>query len=67
VVAATGMAVGVPFLMDALDLNPLLSVPAAGLTASTVARLIGEQAIHLYQESLETAAAPITLPGESMG
>jgi hypothetical protein len=53
--------------MDALDLNPLLSVPAAGLTASTVARLIGEQAIHLYQESLETAAAPITLPGESMG
>jgi len=66
VVAATGLAVGAPLLLDALDLNPLLSVPAAGLTASTVARLIGEQAISLYQETSEALPASLSLPGESM-
>lgn len=67
VVAATGLAVGAPFLINALDLNPLLSLPAAGFSASVAVQLIGEAAIRFYQESLETDAAPATLPAESMG
>jgi hypothetical protein len=62
VVAATGLAVGTPFLMDALDINPLLSVPAAGLTAFAVSRLIGEETIRLYREISETPVTSSALP-----
>jgi hypothetical protein len=57
VVAGTGLAVGTPFLMQAFDLNPLLSIPASGLTASGLARLIGEGAIHLYGRAVALPAA----------
>jgi hypothetical protein len=67
VVAGTGLAVGAPFLMNALDLNPLVSLPVAGLTASAVAQLIGEQAIRLYRDSLEHYKVPSGLPAESIG
>lgn len=67
VVAGTGLAVGAPFLINALDLNPLLSLPAAGLSASAVSKLIGEGAIRFYQEALETAATPVALPAGSLG
>ena len=67
VVAATGLAAGAPFLMDALDLNPLLSLPTAGLTASAVSLLIGEQAIRLYRDGSETPVASLELPAESIG
>jgi hypothetical protein len=66
VVAGTGLAVGTPVLMQALDLNPLLSVPASGLTASGLARLIGEAAIRLYGNAIEHQPS-ITLPAESIG
>jgi hypothetical protein len=62
VVAATGLAVGAPFLMDALDFNPLLSLPAAGLTAFSVSRLIGEETIRLYREISESSVTSLALP-----
>jgi hypothetical protein len=67
VVAATGVAAGAPFLINALDLNPLLGLPAAGLTASTVAQLMGEQAIRFYGRALEAPAGSVALPAKSMG
>jgi hypothetical protein len=66
VVAATGLALGAPFLMDALDVNPMLSLPGAGLTAFAVSRLIGEEAIRLYREALETPAESLDLQAGSM-
>ncbi|MFZ5449750.1 MAG: hypothetical protein ACOZFS_14060 [Thermodesulfobacteriota bacterium] len=67
VVAATGLAVGAPFLVNALDLNPLLALPAAGLSASTASQLIGEAAIRFYREALETEAATVALPPDTGG
>jgi hypothetical protein len=66
VVAGTGLAVGTPFLMQALDVNPLVSLPAAGLTASAVARLIGEAAIRLYGNASEPLPS-VALPAKSIG
>ena len=60
VVAATGLAAGAPWLLQVIELNPLYSLPAAGLTTSGVAQLIGEQAIRLY------AQAQIDLPPSSL-
>lgn len=58
VVAATGASVAVPFLVSALGFNPLVSIPVAGLTASTTTQLIGSMAIRYYSETLsETASA----------
>jgi len=60
VAAATGLAAGAPWLLQALDLNPLYSLPAAGLTASGVAQLIGEQAIHYYARAqIDSQPAPL--------
>ena len=67
VVGATLLAAGAPLLMQALDLHPLLSLPAAGLTASAMTQLIGERAIRLYRESSETSVASLTVAAESMG
>lgn len=50
IVAATGLAAGAPLLANILDINPLFSLPVAGLTASAVAQLIGEAAIHYYSK-----------------
>lgn len=58
VVAATGLATGIPMLVHALDVNPLLALPAAGVTASGVAMAIGEQAINYYSKAQEELAAP---------
>jgi hypothetical protein len=66
VVAATGLAVGTPFLIDALEIHPLVSIPAAGLTAFAVSRLIGEEAIRFYGNAQEQQPA-VALPAESMG
>jgi hypothetical protein len=48
VVAATGLAAGVPLLADVLDITPLVSVPVGGITAGAAARMIGEEAIRIY-------------------
>ncbi|GLI34682.1 hypothetical protein [Desulforhabdus amnigena] len=63
VVAATGLAAGVPLLTQVLDVNPLYSLPAAGLTASGVSKLIGESAIRFYSGAkLELSASPLSTP-----
>lgn len=69
VVAGTGLAAGAPLLINALDLNPLYSLPAAGLTASSVAQIIGEGAIRFYGKAehemiAAPAATPLSKPSE---
>jgi hypothetical protein len=51
---------GAPLLAGILDINPLFSLPAAGLTSSADAQLIGETAIHYYSKADRElpAAAP---------
>jgi hypothetical protein len=61
VVAATGLAVSTPLLVHVLELNPLYALPAAGLAATTVTRLIGESAIRMYGGGL-TQPVPPALP-----
>lgn len=51
VVLATGAAAGAPFLLEIFGFNPLLAMPAAALSAATVAQLIGEQAIEHYSHA----------------
>ena len=51
VIAATGLASAAPLLADLLGMNPLLSLPAAGIMASVAAQMIGEQAILFYSNS----------------
>ena len=59
VVAATGLAAGVPLLAVALDFNPILSIPAAGITASAAAQMIGEEAIRFYaRPAIEAPPSP---------
>lgn len=61
VVAATGAAVAGPaVLTSGLELNPLLAIPAAGLAATAVTRLIGKAAIARF------AGAPGSPPAESL-
>jgi uncharacterized protein (DUF697 family) len=61
VVAATGLAAGLPLLAGVLDINPLFSLPAGGITAWAAARMIGEQAIRLYSGAAkELTPAPST-------
>jgi hypothetical protein len=58
VVMATGLAAGAPLLVQALEINPLLALPAGGLTTAAVAKLIGESAIRHYSRELPEPAAP---------
>lgn len=67
VVAATGLAAGTPLLLNAFDLNPLVALPVSGLTASAVAQLIGESAIHFYGQALPAPEASAALPAGAAG
>jgi len=61
VVAVTGLAAVAPTAVNALDLNPLYSIPAAGITASGVAKLIGESAIRFYNKpSILASTEPLS-------
>ena len=51
VVLATGIVAGAPFLLEIFGFNALLAMPAAALSAATVAQLIGEQAIKYYSHA----------------
>ena len=53
VVAATSLTAGAPLLADLLEITPLISIPAAGVTASAVTQLIGQQAIRYYSAAKE--------------
>lgn len=57
VVAAVGLGMSAPFLVQVLELNPLYSLPVAGLSATAVTQLVGESAIRFY-------AGSITVPVE---
>jgi hypothetical protein len=56
VVAGTGLAVGAPFLADALGVHPLLSMVTGGLAALSMSRLLGESAIRYYSQPQEASA-----------
>ncbi|MFZ5453484.1 MAG: hypothetical protein ACOZF2_16620 [Thermodesulfobacteriota bacterium] len=53
VVAGTGLAVGAPFVTDALGFHPLLSMATGGMASVAMSRLIGESAIRYYGGSQE--------------
>ena len=57
VVMATGIAAGSPLLVRTMGANPLLSVPAGGLTCAAAAKLIGESAIRFYNQEVTSQAA----------
>jgi hypothetical protein len=63
VVLATGLVAGAPFLLEIFGFNPLLAMPAAALSAATVAQLIGERTIEYYShaaaEKLPATADPV--------
>jgi hypothetical protein len=56
VVAGTGLAVGTPYLADALGFHPLFSMATGGLAAVAMSRLIGESAIRYYSQPQEVRA-----------
>lgn len=53
VVAATGLAPGATLAVQALEMTPMLALPAGGLSATAVSRMIGETAIRYYSGELE--------------
>lgn len=57
VVAASGLSAASPFLVKALDWHPLAAIPASGLTATAVAKLVGESAIAFYKRRRDAAIA----------
>jgi hypothetical protein len=61
VVLATGLGAGVPFLVQALEVNPLWALPAGGLASATVAQLIGESAIRFYGEEVAELAPTVPI------
>jgi hypothetical protein len=50
VVAATSASVAAPYVVNALDLTPLVTLPVAAITATTTTQLIGNMAIRHYGE-----------------
>jgi hypothetical protein len=63
VVAATGLAAGTPILLQALEISPIYAIPASGLSAVTVAQLIGNAAIQYYSgAAIEAGPAPSPAP-----
>jgi|UniRef100_A0A7V6A0R0 hypothetical protein len=57
VVMATGIAAGAPLLIRTMGANPLLALPAGGLTCAGAAQLIGESAIRFYSQGATEAAS----------
>ncbi len=61
VVGGTGLAVGAPFVADALGLHPLWSMATGGLAAVGMSRLIGESAIRYYSAPPEVSDNAVPL------
>jgi hypothetical protein len=66
VVLATGIAAGAPLLVKTMGLNPLLAMPAGGLTCAGAAQLIGESAIRFYSQAQPEAVTPLALQGKAV-
>jgi hypothetical protein len=62
VVLATGIAAGAPLLIRTMGANPLLALPAGGLTCAGAAQLIGESAIRFYGQGQVETVTPEPLP-----
>lgn len=62
VVAGTGVAVGAPFMADALGFHPLVSMATGAVAALTASRLIGESAIRYYSQPQAVAPNPAVEP-----
>jgi hypothetical protein len=58
VVLATGIAAGAPLLIRTMGANPLLALPAGGLTCAGAAQLVGESAIRFYGQAQIEALIP---------
>jgi hypothetical protein len=52
VVATVGAGTAAPFLIKVLELNPLYALPAAGVSASMVTRIVGENAVRQYSKAV---------------
>jgi hypothetical protein len=50
VVGASGLSAASPLIVNHMGWHPAVSIPASGLTAAAVAKLIGEAAIALYSK-----------------
>ena len=61
VVAASGIAASSPFLVNALQWNPMAAIPASGLSSALITQLIGAAAIRHYAKKPAAAAAPALL------
>ncbi|BBL75813.1 hypothetical protein [Methylomagnum ishizawai] len=57
VVAASGASAAMPLLVNALDWVPVAAIPASGLSASAVSKLVGEAAIAFYKSRRDAQAA----------
>jgi hypothetical protein len=66
VVLATGIAAGAPLLVKTMGVNPLLAMPAGGLTCAGVAQLIGESAIRFYSQAQPETVTPLALQGKAV-
>jgi hypothetical protein len=55
VVAATGASVAAPYVVNAMGLNPLVTLPVAGITATATTQIIGDIAIRHYSEGATLA------------
>lgn len=64
VVAGTGLAVGAPFVADALGIHPLLSMITGSLAAVSMSRLIGESAIRYYGQPQEASGDAVLAASE---
>lgn len=64
VVAASGVSAATPLLVNALEWAPVAAIPASGLSASAISKLVGEAAIAFYKARREAldAAVEETVP-----
>ena len=61
VVAASGVAAASPFLVNALQWNPLAAIPTSGLSSALITQLIGAAAIRHYARHPCAPAAKVLL------
>lgn len=61
VVAASGLSAATPLLVNALDWHPAAAIPASGLSATALSKLVGESAIAFYKN--RRAATVLTEEG----
>ncbi|SMF95196.1 hypothetical protein SAMN02949497_2547 [Methylomagnum ishizawai] len=57
VVAASGASAAMPLLVNALEWAPVAAIPASGISASAVSKLVGEAAIAFYKSRRDAQVA----------